>query len=318
MHEVRRNAQQLFTVDTASHVAKAIDKVVQTPAKVSRVCRYAAKLTSHFTEIPPAIKAPLKYTKFFKTARLLTFTRKLCRHATQTLVSAQKDPEKSGKLLLKTTRDAKKVAGSTIYPCKLLYKAGILPEAALSWLPLYNTIHPWLSLVSFGFAIQCAQKSKKISAYYTSVLSSVEKTEPASGKCHAIKLMLDNLSEKVPKAVEKSLNFPKEFGLDKRIARIASLIGQPKTQEEGIEEGQSLAHTLADRCSILHNLDLLRVGVKVTKVAGWILGGALGLSTLGIGALALASTVSVGSWLWQKYAMNASISHPEESHAKIP
>lgn len=314
---VRMYDQKLSIIDTASHAAKVIDKVVQTPAKVSRVCRYAAKLTSRFTELPSGIKGPLKYTKFFKTARLPIFTRKLCRHAKETLVSAVKDPVKGGKLLLKTTRDAKKVAGSIIYPCKLFHKAGVLPEVALSWVPLYNTIHPCLSLISFGFAIQGAQKSNKTSAYYTSALSSVENSEDADGKCIVINRMLNDLFENDPKAVEKSLSFPKEFGLDQRMARIGSLLCRPETKKEGIEEGENLAHTLADRCSVLHNLDLLRVGVKVTRVAGWILGGALGFSTLGVGALALASTVSVGSWLWQKYAMNASIPHPEESHSKM-
>ena len=291
-------------LDTARHTTKAIDEQVQTPAKIARVGRYAGKFISEFTKLSPVIRGPLKATKFFKTARSPAFIRKLGKHAKGTIDNAIQKPMKSGQLLVKTSRDVKKVAAACIPPCKLLNKVGILPDIALSWIPIYHAIHPVLSFVSFGIACKCFQKSRAKSAFYQTMISDFEKTGGKTRKIRFLKNVLSDIQKNDPESLQKSLNFPKEIHLAEKIERLRMRLMNPRTQNRAIDESEELIHTIADRCDVLKRLSTIRLGVKATRVAGGIFRGVLGYTTLGIGTLALASTASVGSWLWQKYWMN--------------
>ena len=285
-------AGQQELAPSAGYSFKKVDEFVHPLAKVSRVARYGEKLASSLTKVPHFVKTVLKPCKLLKTIRGVGFVKKLTRHtllAGQHLVTA---PKKAPKDLVKVARDVKKVVASAAFPCKTLHSWGVVPDVAVAWIPAFSAIHPFISLSSLGMAVSGYKKAHTQSSLDEQRCALLDQTQRRVRQVRVMTELLGSLRGQDLKALQKKLGFSKDVHLAQRIDRISSQLLHPRTQTEALVEGEQLLRTIADRSSHLAKRSILRVGVKVVKVAGWAMYGFLGLPTVGLGLLTLTAAVT--------------------------
>jgi hypothetical protein len=284
---------------------KTTDEYIHPVAKVGRVSRYAVKLTDRFTNVPGFVKMPLKACKLCKTIRGPGFIKKLNKHTQRAVGHVVTEPKKATKDLIRVGRDVKKVAASLAFPCKMLNSCGVLPDAAVAWIPVFSVVHPFMSLTSLSMAVSKYKKTHDQVHSDEQRVSLLSRTNGHVRKVQVLTQILKDLREQDLESLQKKLCFSKDVDLAGRIDRISSQLRDRRTQALALAEGEDFLNKIAGRSAHLANLSTLRVGLKVARVSGWAMSSLLGFPTVGLGLLTVASTVMAGSWFWQKFGLSA-------------
>jgi hypothetical protein len=152
-----------------------------------------------------------------------------------------------------------------------------------------------------GLAVRAALKATRLSRRLLEIKSLSTQGKNQKEKAKRMKGALSKLSELNPKKLQKGQSSSDAPPLKTRISTLQSQLSRRRTRRQAIQETAELVNTTVSKAQTLKSLEMIRVAAKATKIAGMIIAGFTGFTTLGPALVAGSALVSFAVWGYSSF-----------------
>lgn len=247
-------------------VGHVYEQVADTTAKMVGPYRGIVKAVGKFVSIPKALKAS---TDLAQGLTLLTVP--------MTAISLAKNVQKAvgpksslkDRVIgtLKGVSDTAELVDGAAKVCTLLSVARLVSDKVTCWIPIFEWVNFFVRFISLGFSVKENVEIGKMARELQADLNKVRALGEDQQKREKLIAMLDSLSRKDMKAIEKDFDISRRADIKGRIdaLRARLLRGEDSTS---VEDTQKFFHVFKKRVSTRLGFSIAGTANKIVGIVG--------------------------------------------------